>query len=200
MWHTAMYPVHFVYRPCSGVRWIAGATPREGINIPVVVWSNGCAHVIGRRIQLYTATPKSWWRDTARNTAVTLARWLNGVAWDDNGHVSLVVPDYAIQTALAVMWATDPFTDYPLGKYLHHNISSVRTYLEALGTSGILSILNDAKLLNPNGRVPLQARIETDRYCATNKPVVVFYKDNESVARITAPWEVDKIYSAVVVE
>lgn len=100
--------MHFVYCPRSGSRWLPGAEPRGGVAIPIVEWPNGSAHVVGGRASVFAAAPRRHWRDRAGELAVILAREWAGVAWDDHGEVSVVVPVRYVRFAQGALWLAQP--------------------------------------------------------------------------------------------
>lgn len=92
---------HFVYAPRSGPRWIGEADPREDLKVPCVVWPNESAHVFGQKLSF----DASYWRPEARKAAGAIALRLGGVAWDDHGTVSLVLPIFDCSQAVFVVAA-----------------------------------------------------------------------------------------------
>jgi len=81
----------FIYRPKSGDRVVAENATSE---VAVAHWSNGSRHVVGAltRLDYFAAAPKGWWRTAACKAAESVVAAVGGVAWDDQGQVSLVVP------------------------------------------------------------------------------------------------------------
>lgn len=80
----------FIYCPRSGDRVFA-ENPCSAV--VVVKWSNGCRHVLGGiALSYWTAEPGNHWRNEARIAAASLIAACGGIAWDDQGSISLVVP------------------------------------------------------------------------------------------------------------
>lgn len=85
-----MSDARFIYRPKSGDRVFAHQAHET---IVVVEWANGCRHVIGGTLLRYsTAVPGRWWRADAKVVATQVVASVGGIAWDDQGEVSLIVP------------------------------------------------------------------------------------------------------------
>lgn len=85
-----MSEARFIYRPRAGDRVFAYQAHET---IVVVSWVNGCRHVIGGTLLRYsTAVPGRWWRSSATMVATQVVASVGGIAWDDQGEVSLVVP------------------------------------------------------------------------------------------------------------
>lgn len=103
------HAVNFVYAPRSGPRWLDGAGPRDYISTPVVLWPNYSAHTLGVRVSVDAARPGHHWRGLARDVAAAIARRFGGVAWDDRGTVSVVVPPNVARYAAACLYVADPF-------------------------------------------------------------------------------------------
>jgi hypothetical protein len=95
--------IHFVYAPRSGPRWLPGAGPREGIVVPTVVWQNQSAHVYGYRVSVRASIPGRYWRDEAREAARAVALYFGGLAYDNQGEVSVVVREN-IEARYAAAW------------------------------------------------------------------------------------------------
>lgn len=104
--------VQFIYCPKSGNRVFAWKTHEE---IASIEWRNGCRHVVGGCCLSYaTACPGSWWRSDAKRMAEVIVRRSGGVAWDEQGQVSLVVPVRAAVHAAKLMDAAAPaFRQFP---------------------------------------------------------------------------------------
>lgn len=107
-----MIPVHFVYCPKSGSRVFASA-PTSGI--VTVRWNNGSLHVAGGvRLTYPAAAPGHWWRDVARKVATAIVTdtrhggtgpRLGGVAYDEQGTITLIVPEGTAATVDRLMRA-----------------------------------------------------------------------------------------------
>lgn len=93
--------MEFIYRPVSGDRVFA---EKPVPDICFLVWGNGCRHIVGgQRLDYSTAVPRAWWRDMAKKTAEVVIKRFGGIAWDDQGLVSLVVPSRFAVTAARTM-------------------------------------------------------------------------------------------------
>jgi hypothetical protein len=80
----------FVYKPKSGDRVFAGSV--NG-GVYVFQWANGCRHIVGGVCLTYPASMQgAWWRSQAHRMASLLCTRFGGIAWDEQGTVSLVVP------------------------------------------------------------------------------------------------------------
>ena len=80
----------FIYCPNSGDRVIA---QKDSVWVRVTRWVNGCRHADGGvRLTYESAMQGSWWRDGARAMAASIIEATGGIAWDDQGDVSLQVP------------------------------------------------------------------------------------------------------------
>jgi hypothetical protein len=80
----------FIYCPKSGDRVFASL---ETNAIKVVKWPNGCRHVVGGvTLSYHTATPNEHWRYDAVLVAKELVEIIGGIAWDEQGTISMVVP------------------------------------------------------------------------------------------------------------
>lgn len=81
----------FIYHPRSGDRVFAWADHPE---IGVINWDNGCRHVVGgAHLSVVAVHPGKWWRDQATTVAAALVQAAGGIAWDDQGKVSLILPE-----------------------------------------------------------------------------------------------------------
>ncbi len=64
-----------------------------GPEIAIVEWPNTCRHVVGGvHLQYFAAKTRNWCRSAARNVAMGIVQATTGIAWDDKGLISLVVP------------------------------------------------------------------------------------------------------------
>src|SRR3990167_3087953 len=101
--------MEFIYAPRSG-----GSAPIAftGDRIRIVSYSNGCHHVVGGvRLMYETAEPKQHWRHEARVLATEIVYAVGeGVAWDAQGTVSLIVPADRSWKADEIMRGADPAT------------------------------------------------------------------------------------------
>lgn len=81
----------WIYKPRSGDRVFV---EKPGDEVAIVEWPNGCRHVVGGvHLQYWAAECGSWWRDKARSMAAKAIESIGqGVAWDNQGHVHMVVP------------------------------------------------------------------------------------------------------------
>lgn len=91
----------FIYAPQSGSR-IFAANPDNGVVL--VTYPNGSAHVFGGELlSVFAATPKRYWRPEAREAAAAIVAAVGGVAFDQQGTISMVVPGVARARAAAIM-------------------------------------------------------------------------------------------------
>jgi len=80
--------------------------------IAVVQYDNGCLHVAGGSLLAFeTAVPGSWWRDKARKLFSTVVLYTGGVAWDDRGKVSVVLPEFTAPVVLDIAEAAEAMED-----------------------------------------------------------------------------------------
>ncbi len=88
---------HFIYRPKSGDRVFA---EREAVGLAFARWPNGCRHVIGGAAPLaYTGGSRDW-RSAAHSAAKAFVAARGGIAWDDRGEISIIVPcEHAFEAA-----------------------------------------------------------------------------------------------------
>lgn len=142
--------VHFVYCPRSGDRWINDPATAT---LPVVVWNNGSVHVVGHRITIEAAARGHWWRTAARQAAGLLADHFGGLAWDECGTVSLVLPPStdAARTALRILWAvrqaeTGERTDWECGRMVRPLGDDAIEAVRAVGVEhAIAALLSDVQ-------------------------------------------------------
>lgn len=94
---------HFIYCPKSGDRVFAVTQSSE---IAVVCHGNGSRTVVGGCcLSWQTAMPGKHWRAAARQMAKAIVEGCGGIAWDEQGVVSIIVPAGAARRAAALMIA-----------------------------------------------------------------------------------------------
>ena len=82
--------ITFIYRPRSGDRVFAF---RAHPAIAIIGWPCGSRHAAGGVRLTYKASSTGCsYRDEAKSVAATIVAAAGGIAWDDRGTVSLVVP------------------------------------------------------------------------------------------------------------
>jgi len=88
----------WIYKPRSGDRVFA---QREHPELAVHTWEDGCRHVAGGvLLSVVAAEAGAWWRDDATALAKAIVAVAGGLAWDEQGTITLIVPaSAALQAA-----------------------------------------------------------------------------------------------------
>ncbi len=189
--------LHFVYQPRSGSRWLEASqehAERGTFAIPVFVWGNGSAHAVGRRITVEAAHAGAWWRDTAREAADAIARRCGGLAWDDRGQVSLVVPPGVAEAALAFMWAADPYEAHQGQLLVGRFYEDLRQMVQVLGPSATLERLPLREPWLWRNPQPLPSAEVT---AEEGKTVILIQPPD--VPLISAPWRLEAAHGVTLV-
>lgn len=88
----------FVYCPANGARWVdKQSSPSRESKLGFLHWENNSMHILPLEgcllsvLTLKSASKEFWYRDVARRVMAQIAYAMGGVAWDENGNVSLCV-------------------------------------------------------------------------------------------------------------
>lgn len=101
---------HFIYCPKSGDRVFVELQSYE---VKAIRWPNGSRHIIGgTHLEVVAACPGRWWRNEAKTLATAIVQAAGGIAWDQNGTINLIVPEWAApRSATLLIRAAGPRID-----------------------------------------------------------------------------------------
>src|SRR3990167_3134873 len=174
----------FVYCPTTGPRWLEGAGPRADARVPVVVWANQSAHVIGKHLQLSAVTPRAYWRQEAKVAFGRLAQFNGGGGGDENGVIHAVLPDLLEGTPSMAKWLLgERHLALGKGSPLH---SEDELLILACSWGEHPPCLN--ALVGGDGNVPKWS-------WAPSPPGVLFSRAGKDVP-VSSPWAVSAVYGA----
>jgi hypothetical protein len=94
--------LHFVYAPKSGPKFIERCGPRPAA-VPALVYQNESAHVLGARFEFHTSKPGHWYRHHAQEFLKGFCGETGSIAWDRNGHISVVVSPHHFKAASSLL-------------------------------------------------------------------------------------------------
>lgn len=182
---------HWIYQPKRGSKVVAiSGCP----SISVIQYPNGCRHVMGGvRLSYQTAKPNNHWRESARNLVMQIVMSIGGIAWDDSGLVSMVVPfDKAFYAANMVealggnrIESTDriPLIRSVIGPEEMENLGNNARALFDLGMLSLEPSGNNCLAFSVSSH-PQPLPLVIERLEGSGKDTVVFYQMGEIMIAI----------------